>query len=158
MTPDGIFIAVDRNTSLSSRIGWLLATAVVVTVILLLTLRSDGAIKAANLVPLRRQFGAVGCLLTGCDTAWEASFFIKDAIGNVALFIPAGVVFAGVPAVVADLRRFWVAVALGAALSLTVEVIQAALPTRATDVDDLLFNTIGAALGAGLLIWYRRSR
>ncbi len=126
-------------------------------VVLLMTLWPDATVNTANFVPFREHADALGCLLTGCDTAREAARFLAvDVAGNLVVFVPVGIVFAGVQAGVTSRRRFWVAVALGAALSGMIEAIQSTIPTRATDVDDLLFNTIGTALGACLLIWYRR--
>jgi glycopeptide antibiotics resistance protein len=150
---------VDRLTSSRERIGWLVAAAGVVAVVLLMTLWPDATVNTANFVPFREHSEALGCLLTGCDTAREAARFLAvDVAGNLVVFIPVGIVFAGVQAGVTSRRRFRVAVGLGAALSGMIEAIQSTIPTRATDVDDLLFNTIGTALGAALLIWYRRSR
>ncbi|HEX6202366.1 MAG TPA: VanZ family protein, partial [Thermoanaerobaculia bacterium] len=48
-----------------------------------------------------------------------------------------------------------------ALLSLSIEVLQLAMPSRASDVDDVLFNTAGALVGAavGVLVFgARRSR
>ena len=53
-------------------------------------------------------------------------------------------------------RQVWGAIALGTGLSLGIELAQLGIPGRATDVDDLLFNTLGAALGAGCLAVMQR--
>ena len=72
--------------------------------------------------------------------AWP---FIYHAIGNAAWFTPLGALLA--------LRRprrpAWIALAAGAALSLTVECAQLLLGTGIPDVDDVLYNALGALLG-----------
>ena len=43
-------------------------------------------------------------------------------------------------------------------LSLCIELVQLALPSRATDVDDLLLNVLGAAIGSLFAVsWLHRS-
>ncbi|NQV05925.1 VanZ family protein [bacterium] len=143
----------------ASRVGWGVAAILIVGFLLLMTLVPDETPNFANLVPLREHSEALGCLLTGCDTAADAArFLFKDVAGNVVVFIPVGFVFAGLMGEMPLRRRFWTALAMGAALSLFIEAIQIAIPTRATDVDDLLFNALGAAIGAGLFVWSRRAR
>lgn len=62
--------------------------------------------------------------------------------GNIALFIPVGWVFYR-----GDLRR---AVLMGLGLSVGIEVAQFVLAAGFSDLDDVAFNTLGAALGARL--------
>jgi len=78
-----------------------------------------------------------------------------DVAGNVLVFIPIGLAFAG-SLTGDDRRRLRTAIALGFVLSLSIEIVQSTIPTRATDIDDLLFNTHGTAIGAGLLVWWQR--
>jgi glycopeptide antibiotics resistance protein len=86
----------------------------------------------------------------------------REVIGNVLLFIPLGFLLA---ASFRPLRRLLPGVAVAAGISLAIEAMQS-LPSigRSTSVDDLIFNTIGAAIGAAILIlargaWlYRRER
>ena len=40
--------------------------------------------------------------------------------------------------------------AAGAGISLCIELLQLPFSVRATDIDDLIFNTLGTALGYGL--------
>jgi len=79
-------------------------------------------------------------------------------VGNVVVFIPVGSSFAALVREGSRWRAFKLAVAGGLALSLLIETIQLALPTRATDVDDLIFNSVGAALGAALMLLVRGRR
>lgn len=68
----------------------------------------------------------------------------RQLIGNVALFFPLGFLL---PAAVRTCRRLWVTLIAAAGLSVLIETLQAILPGHTTDVDDVILNTAGAALG-----------
>jgi len=123
-------------------------------VVLALTLCPDSTANTYNLIPMREHGPAWSCVLRMCPGAAEsARFLIVDVLGNVAVFLPIGLTIAGA-ASGTRWSRFRLAIGLGALLSLLIELTQFGISTRATDVDDLIFNTLGAALGAGLfLIW-----
>ena len=82
--------------------------------------------------------------------------FVRDLIwnvaGNVLMFVPTGILL---PAAYRDLDRFSLTVLAGFMISLCIEILQIPFYARATDVDDLLANTLGAALGYGLLALIR---
>jgi glycopeptide antibiotics resistance protein len=94
--------------------------------LLFMTLRPAGSRVRLNLVPD----------LGGAD------FSAFDTLANVAVFLPLGLVLAAAG---------WKAlptVGAGLAVSLSVEVLQFVLDVgRAADVNDLITNTAGAALG-----------
>lgn len=69
-------------------------------------------------------------------------FFIINILGNFCVFMPTGFL-----AVLLHRGGVWRATALGAGLSLFIEVFQIFLP-RTTDIDDLIMNTVGTLLGA----------
>jgi len=81
------------------------------------------------------------------------SYWVDVAI-NIAGFIPFGFFFSAYFSVIGKVRRYaWLTIALGFALSLTIEVLQAFLPMRDSGMTDLFTNTLGTALGAMLCAW-----
>jgi glycopeptide antibiotics resistance protein len=82
----------------------------------------------------------------------------RQLIGNVVLFVPLGFLL---PAALRSLHRAWPTLLVAAALSVLIETTQAILPEHATDVDDVILNTTGAALGFfafSLIAWTVRQR
>jgi glycopeptide antibiotics resistance protein len=82
----------------------------------------------------------------------------RQLIGNLVLFVPFGFLL---PAAVRTCRRLWVTLVAAAGLSVLIESLQAILPEHATDIDDVILNSTGAALGylAFLVIaWTARQR
>ena len=69
---------------------------------------------------------------------------LLNLLGNVAMFIPSGVIL---PIVYKRLDRAWKVVLAGAGISLCIELLQLPFAARATDIDDLILNTLGAAVG-----------
>ena len=69
---------------------------------------------------------------------------LLNIIGNVGLFVPSGIVL---PVIYKKLNSFAKVTAAGAIMSLTVEVLQLPFSVRASDVDDLILNTLGCAIG-----------
>ena len=72
---------------------------------------------------------------------------LLNVYGNIFLFLPTGFIL---PLVYKRLDRFWKVVAAGAGLSLCIELLQLPFSVRSTDIDDLLLNTLGVALGFAL--------
>jgi len=96
-----------------------------------------------NFVPLKNYSNALKYWMNGHGNIWA----ILDIPLNVLIFIPIGI-----------LMTFWFQslknktslisiVSLSFSISLFIEIIQIFLPTRAADIDDLIFNTLGAAIG-----------
>jgi hypothetical protein len=71
---------------------------------------------------------------------------------NVLLFVPVGALLAAL------LGRWWAAVLVAASCSAAIEVVQSRWLERIGSVDDLVANTLGAALGALALTLRRRHR
>ena len=89
-----------------------------------------------NLIPFAK--------LLDYDIKREAAINI---IGNISMFIPTGIIL---PILYKRLRGFWKALLAGAGLSFTIEMIQLLFPGSVTDIDDLILNTAGAAIGYGI--------
>ena len=146
--------------------GWLLVAAVAVVLVLWFTLREAPEVTFANLtgsnlVPLRHHLAALRCWLDDCDAAAVAArYLVVDVLGNVGLFVPLGLSLAAVSTRPSRGGRFLVAVGSALSLSIAIEVLQLGLASRASDVDDVLFNTVGAMLGAaaGVVLVGARSR
>ncbi len=75
-----------------------------------------------------------------------------NIIGNIAMFIPVGIVW---PICFPRLNTYWKAVLAGGSLSLFIEVTQLICLERHTDIDDLILNTAGAAIGTGIVFMVR---
>ncbi len=70
-----------------------------------------------------------------------------NVIGNVAMFIPSGIVL---PIIYKRLDTFVKVLLAGGGISLCIEIIQLPFSVRATDIDDLILNTVGAIIGYGI--------
>ena len=70
--------------------------------------------------------------------------FKLNLIGNTAMFIPTGVIL---PIIYKKLNTFWKVIGVGALISLCIEIMQLPFFERTSDVDDLLLNTLGVAIG-----------
>lgn len=70
---------------------------------------------------------------------------LADALANVLLFVPAGVVLGALVGASRTAPASFL-------VSLSIEVAQLWVPGRHTSLSDLVFNTAGGALGAGLLV------
>ena len=89
-----------------------------------------------NLVPLVN--------ILDYDIKREATINI---IGNISMFIPTGIIM---PILYKRLDCFWKVLFAGAGLSFVIEMIQLLFPGSVTDIDDLILNTAGAAIGYGI--------
>ncbi len=98
-----------------------------------------------NLVPLRtlKQYWGLLC----SDDAYFVRHAWINLAGNVAMFVPLGLFL---PSIYPKLRRFWTAMLCTLLLMLLVELTQYLTCLGSCDVDDLILNLLGAAMGYGL--------
>jgi hypothetical protein len=74
---------------------------------------------------------------------------LTDALRNTAMYLPLGCLL-GLVACRHDRRRFGALVLAVAGVSLVFETAQLFIPSRFPSIDDLIFNTLGGALGVWL--------
>ena len=77
----------------------------------------------------------------------NARDIVWNLVGNVTMFIPSGIVL---PVVYKKLSSFEKVVAAGAFISLCIEILQLPFASRASDIDDLILNSLGVAVGYGI--------
>ena len=80
---------------------------------------------------------------------------LLNVIGNVAMFIPSGIVL---PIIYKRLDSFVKVILAGGGISLCIEIIQLPFSVRASDVDDLILNTVGVIIGYGIYALIRSVR
>jgi len=85
----------------------------------------------------------------------NARDIIWNVVGNMALFIPSGIVL---PVICKKLNSFGKVVAAGTFISLCIEILQLPFASRASDIDDLILNTLGVAVGYGICALIRNLR
>jgi len=74
----------------------------------------------------------------------DSGFWFRQIVGNLLLLMPVGLLG---PIGLPWLDRWWRVLLAAFLLSLAIELAQLWIPDRAADVDDLLLNVVGAALG-----------
>ncbi len=99
-----------------------------------------------NLIPfrtIRRQFFRLFQL----DKLWRVRHSAINLAGNVVLFVPLGIFL---PKLFPALDQLWKVLAVTALIITTVELAQMLTLLGRCDIDDLILNTLGAAMGYGI--------
>ena len=99
--------------------------------------------RSSNLIPLRTVTLMIRLLIAGGRQTMHR-IAVRNLAGNVAAFVPMGFLL---PCVWRFLRRWWRTLGAGAAVVIMLEALQYLTSLGAADVDDLLLNLIGTALG-----------
>ena len=112
--------------------------------------------EASVAVDLRPSLASLTCSTADLPRGSTArGFCVRNARGNVLLFIPLGILL---PLVWRRLR-FWKGVQIATALSCAIELLQylsrAWGSYRTADVNDVILNVVGACLGMGLVFLLR---
>jgi glycopeptide antibiotics resistance protein len=119
---------------------------------------SRAAAEAARGIDLRPNLASLTCsaaILPSGSTA--RGFCLHNAKGNVMLFFPLGIL---IPLVWTRLR-FWRAMQIAIAVSVSIELVQFLLRTwsnRNADVNDVVLNVLGASVGLALVFLLRLLR
>lgn len=102
-----------------------------------------------NLVPFR-TLGLQVHMLTEFDRPWLIRHALINLLGNVVLFIPLGIFL---PKLWPRLQRLWRVLLATGGIIVLVEAIQILTLLGRCDIDDLLLNLTGAAIGYGIFKW-----
>lgn len=95
---------------------------------------------------------------TFLEVPWKEYYpgwsYYQDVLINIGGFIPLGFVFCAYLLSVRHLKpALWITILLGFTVSLTIEVLQAFIPTRDSGMTDVITNTLGTAIGAIVFQW-----
>jgi VanZ family protein len=122
-------------------LGWLVAAGLYVVVLLPPLVLPSVGIHAHPRAYLREVHGL------------PSGRLVKDAVLNIALFLPLGWLLAGAlrRSALSTMARIGIVAGVAAALSISVETLQYFMPSRYSSILDVVSNVAGAALGAVLL-------
>ncbi len=106
--------------------------------------------------------GASGLLFWALDVAESIptlswiGYYEVEFTANVFMFVPIGLFLV----LLFGRRKWWLAIAIGVALTVTIETVQLFLPERVSDVRDIIANSVGTVIGVAvaLLVTARKER
>ena len=127
-----------------------LLAAVYVFAVIKVTFLKDGVRHETNMFRLV-PFGGINEYKMGFKSA---ASIVVNYLGNVVLFFPAGVFL---PLFFRKLKLLKTAL-IGALLSVIIEITQYIMSCGYADVDDVLMNTLGAAIGAAVYLYVLRGK
>ncbi|MBQ7595436.1 MAG: VanZ family protein [Clostridia bacterium] len=74
----------------------------------------------------------------------------KQIADNIIVFIPLGMLLPAAAGKEPSSKSFWFTICAGLLVSLIIETLQYAFSLGYSEVDDLIFNTLGTMIGAGI--------
>ena len=74
---------------------------------------------------------------------------VLNLLGNLALFVPMGM---ALPCLFKKLNRFWKVILTVFGMVVIVELVQGVLRVGSIDIDDVIFNVVGAMIGYGIIM------
>ncbi len=130
-------------------IWWTLAVAIAAG-LLWMTLRSNQAVAAdlSRLAEMVTSLTRAAARLARAARRGISRYLLTEPVGNIAVFVPLGAVFALGLGRQSPGRRLLLATLMGAAFSLGIEYVQMRMPNRDGSPRDILLNTLGTAVGA----------
>lgn len=109
--------------------------------VLLFHKKSVGSFQSFNLVP----FGTISAYLFDNDIVLQ-SFALSNILGNIVIFVPLGIY----AMLINRKKSMIVNTSLVALFSVVAEILQFIFKVGATDIDDVILNTIGGLIGVTL--------
>ena len=82
-------------------------------------------------------------LIDEMRAAFSPAYVALEFTANVAMFVPFGMLVW----LALARPRWWIVMLLGFATTVTIELVQRALPSRYSTLSDVIANTLGAAIG-----------
>jgi len=86
-------------------------------------------------------------------TSW-VTYLGVEFTANIVMFVPMGLLFT----LLLGVRRWWLALLIGVFATCLIEGIQSFMPTRYSEVRDLVSNTLGTVVGIGIVALTVRAR
>ncbi len=147
----------------SRKFIWLIAAAYAAVMLLLLLNRESGISEPPYSPQLRKHFNPIPFhtitlflrSLMPPYRPWLIRGAITNLLGNILLFIPLGLL---PPLLWSWAGKLWKTLLLAAGIMTAIELLQMFLLVGTCDVDDLILNVTGAAIGYGIYKLCPRSK
>ena len=137
---------------------WVCALIVSSIIIMHVTCSPGTKKKGINVIPFKENKVFIRAFFSNTSmTRHEIPLWVfLNLFGNVGLFIPFGFFLAGFLCQSSSRSPYVIAILSGCMLSFFIEFLQLFMPTRATDIDDIMLNTVGTCLGVMLFHIFKK--
>ncbi|SFE02742.1 VanZ like family protein [Chitinophaga sp. CF118] len=131
-----------RSLKISVTIGYLL---LLLCVVILNPLRFEHIVPLGSRLRIHPFVDSLNDISYARGSSWFIHWFnfLGNIFGNIALFIPVSFI----AILVFRMQQFWMVVLMACILSLIIETVQYCTGLGVADVDDVILNTAGAAIG-----------